>query len=710
MASITRVGNHHGLRPLTKNILFRQVLIINTSNQVKVSYRGLRIFFGVNPDRIHFSALKEGRLKFVAYHDRFELIEMGLDGTENGIGLLRLNHFGYLYNNDSQLRDEKGPIKLQPGAKRYISADILFPEYAKVKRRNHYNHLNYRASIFFGNLEILLPVDPKAHYGIAAIERRVYIIANHREIVFFEQRLAWEDKLIGKIAIDREGFLLKNGRRVESNGVCVSINGKCVKRIINVTDFIEALAVKDLPVTVKTAKGRAYAQYTNLQFNFSYDVNNLYYGDVVAGKLFLRVGCSDRIEVVKKESGAEQVIGTIPIDAEGKITKINGQKVGLNQPSKTYLNIADFIDELGVRDLTMNYYPKRRLAETNIYHIKFTLPTKNDYYYSHDVKAGNIVCRIARTQIQFGLKESGGFRVIGSVRFSSDGRMRVNGQVVEHEGQAVIKGDPRLPTINLKDIIPEFGRIEKTVDPRRREMMQWGVSLRFDLRRTDMYFEDLASNLLKIRFVNGRAELFADRGGLGKEYIGEFAVGQDGYLLTDSGSRYANGAGEVKSGQRRTVALSGLVSGFRFDKKLFRETYRLFARSSYDGKLNLLLNGNYRRRLKIICLFAKQYLSNDQVSDLLMAKVFFVLAKGVDRLARDTTISADLSVAFAEEILLIIATALSHLGLRNSWSGIMYHQEFVNQALTLMRDKAAVKMSEKPISEIEMMRRQLLAG
>lgn len=640
------VGGNNGAKNSGKPIFSRMLRIVNPHFPFMVNFRGFRIAFSVDPDRIHHAALKQGRLQFVAYPDRIELKEIDQDKC--------------------RVLDQASLSRLDSCGKRYINADILFPEFGTVRRSNHYFSSASIAFIKHGNLRIRLPVDEQSLYGKAARERRIFVLANRRRIEFLVKEGEGKESPIGGIEIDEQGYLLRKGVRFLKDGFPVRINERKVCEI-NAAYLLERLRVKDIPVNLQPASNKILVLHRNVEFSFSADPKSLYLEDIKAGRIFMRAGYDDRLQVIRKTEEGEKILGAIPIRDGNMLVCKSGRRIRLGARRTARVRIEQFIEELGAKELMVTAnFKKHGVAVVQIFNIRFVFPMLDGYVCREDILSYRMFCRIYPGRIVVGVKTKRGFREKGEIRFSRKGVLMLNGNPYLYKVSPVVKNDKRFPPVHVQRLIPELGRMEKRLGPgSARDIMWRGIALRFNLKRGDLYYEDFAAGRLVLRALDGRAEIYVDRGDGRKEYVGGFTLSEKKALLNDYGKAYEAEGGPIKAGQRRLALITRLVSILRTRGKIDPTLSFWFRRSDYNVIFDLFSkNGDPKPWLKRACVLARNYLSGKEPDHILVSKMMFALTEGVKKLNADTKISPDLRIALAEEVLDVMGLAVDHPALK----------------------------------------------
>jgi hypothetical protein len=425
-------------------------------------------------------------------------------------------------------------------------------------------------------------------------------------------------------------------------------------------DFLEKFALKDIPVPLMDGHSRALVEHRGVGFVFSADQKNAYIFDVLAGRLFLRVGYADRIEVVRKERERAVVVGAMPIGPGGRIRLGDRRYVKLDSARRPlrYLRVDRLIEVLSARDIPVTARGKIKNVNARIYNLHLVFPMRRGNCFRPEIEAGRLYCRAYHRQILVGIKDDSGFREIGRVSFSADGYLlTADGRRVRFRGQPVKKNDSRCPWLNVEKLIPELARLEKRPTASR-AIMYREIRYLFDLKPGDVYFPDLEAGCLVLRAVGSRIELFVDKDKDGKEFIGSFGTDEKGRLLTEGKARL-----EIKAGDRRDVRLSTLVKAFRPNGQEMHELVRLLVNKNYNRLYEIFSNGNAKKWLKMLSLFGRVYLADPKAKEVIGVKVMFALAYGVEYLAKANSLSPDLRTAFLKEILGVMAQALDNPGL-----------------------------------------------
>ncbi|MDD5382387.1 MAG: hypothetical protein PHH60_01890 [Candidatus Margulisbacteria bacterium] len=627
-----------GAGPDSAKPFFERVLAANPGKMTRLTFRGLWIYFGSDTERVCHSLLAAGKLKFVAYPDRLELHQLNGEGVIKVIGRATVGVDGQLYVQGVPVADKNGFVTYRRGKPyRHVSADLLFPAFGKIRKTNCYDPDNARATIIYDHFTFRLSTDLNTKYGRAVRERRIVAVAGAGQIEFFEATATGKEEYIGAISFDQLRA---------KNETCV-----------NVADYLDEFALKDLPIHLY--QGESRVEHRGVVFLFSANINNIYYPDLLAGALFMRVGFYDRIEVVRKEREGETVIGAIPILDGRQIPLGHGRQLTLDDKSRAqYLRADRIIEELSGRDVPVNFRGRVKGVGARIYNLHFYFSMRAGNHYRPAIENGKMFFRVYRHKILVGLKEGQRFTEVGRLDFNSSGQLLLpDGRICRHQGKPVIKYDERELWFNLEKLLPELGVLEKRPAASRAIMYQ-EIRYLFDLKPGDVYFPDLEAGQLVFRATGCRVELFIDRERDGKEFIGSFGTDQKGRLLTEGKTRL-----EIKAGDRRDVRLSTLVKAFKPNGQEMPELVGLLVKKNYDKLHEIFSNGNAKKWLKMLSLFGRVYLADPQADEVIGVKVMFALAYGVEYLVRSNSLSLDLKAAFLKEIIEVMALALDNVGL-----------------------------------------------
>ena len=657
-----------GVRPLKE-----MQLRVDAANQCKVQFRGIKINFSVNPENLSYSALRDGRLGLVIFSDRLELWKRTVNGKPQVIDGVKIDVDGFLMREGRRIVDAKGAVRLGiSGARRYVSADTVFCEYATVRRSSYFNPSCLKATLVYGNIRFVLPIDRRFSYGEAAREGRIVALANHRRIDFFEAVVGEDEYYIDSIEIDDEGFLLRAGKRVEHRGRTVSINSRREESMeISVNHFIDAFCQEkepaDVQVSISASTGRAVVTHRNVDFVFSVDKDKMYYQDILAGNLYVRFSLPGSIQVVRKAlvggEVRESLIGEMEISQNNVITFGKGKRIELDAKKRGYLRVDEAIDALSGREVVVP--GGRHQVYVDAFGIRFIFPMQDGYYYKPPLLGGRVVCRIYRTKILFGIKEKNFFFEIGRVTFNNKNQLLVDGQRYKHAGEIVQKMDSRKPRLKMRYLIPEFGRIEKTVPPSFGSIKQWGIRFKFDVDEASAYFGDFGAGRFVARFVGKRAEVYVAREDGQVEYLGAFSLDDNGFLLGDNGEIYRSKSGPVKWGQGKPAFVSRLISILRRYEDRDLDIEKVFSPVDYKALGQIFQGEDYKAWLKRGIWFARRFMAfpPEQTADslrVMVPKIFFALNKALRRLESDFDISPDLKVALARETLDCMADMFEH--------------------------------------------------
>jgi hypothetical protein len=576
-----------------------------------VRFRNLIIFFGADHEKVLYPLLRTGRLKLAALPDRLELQRTMADGAVKVIGRTEYDGSGRFSVNRRPAADKKGEVRLPPpGAYRCVSADTLFPVLSRVRRVNNCVGGTARAYVSFGGKDFVMPTDRKAKFGPAACARRItsLVLPDQGRIHFYERLADQNEAPIGWLPLDAPA----HGR---SNSVLVANH---------IVDF----RLKD--ITIHRYTVHAKASYRKVTFIFSQDKDNIYYPDLAAGRLFLRAGYDDRIEVVRKIDQREEVLGAIPIE-DNCLVIGPGRKIAFDQPGKAVPLVIDkAIEALGGHEATVKPRKSLSAAYVSAYgNLRFYFPMSRGNVHLPRLRAGQMLCRVYRSRFEVGYKESGRFCEIGRVNFGPDGYLldprNVLGKQVKQHGEV-------LQDVDLGKLIPELGRIEKRIKPHVKLFCR-GINCYPNLRPRDHYHADLYAGRLVLRAVDRRFELFIDRG-TEREFVGLAAVG------------------------RQKADLFELFPAFRQSVLEKLALTRLLKEKSHDELSKLWSGGAQANLLKRLSLIGLDHFSGSDSQGLLAVKIFYALASGLERLAAESGLSADLKEDFGREIVELMALAV----------------------------------------------------
>lgn len=637
-----------------------RTLTATAGKGIRLTYRGLWLYFSADQERVYAPLLAAGKLNFVAFSDRVELRQQNGEGAIKVLGRALLGPEGTFLVQGVPAADKHGLIKCRESKPyRHVAAESLFPEFGKVRRANHYEESNQRAEIVHDRQAFVFPTGQHAHFGAAVREQRIIALADSRKIEFYERTPAGQEEYIGTIELTDER--LKQQERVR------------------VDEYIEKFALHDLPVRLYGNDVRV--EHRGLVFVFSADPKNVYFRDIFEGRLFLRVGFADRIEVIRKTRNEEELIGSLPT-----------KDLPLDRPARNgnYFRVDRLIEELNARDVTLDTATFPKGVQARIFNIVFYFPMRAGNAYREAARTGRLVCRTTRSTIAVGTLVDRRFSEIGRIEFSPTGNLLTStGRMFKINGKPVKRLDPRLPGVNIERLIPELGRLEKRAGlGAAGAIMHREIRYLFDLEPGDIYYNELLTGHLVFRAVGRRMELFCERADGHREYIGDCRLNKENQLETQAGELYRTAHGPVAAGERRDARVSRLIAAFKAGKQEIGEVFEHLSEKSYDGLYEIFVNGQARRWLKLFTMVGKGYLASGQADEVLAVKLLFALAYGLENLAAPNQLSPDLKQAFAREILETMALVFTNPSLgrvrdsmRLQYERALLAAEKINQAL-----------------------------
>jgi hypothetical protein len=620
--------------------LFERTLNVVGGQGIRLLYRGLWLYFSADRERVYTPLLVAGKLKFVAFADRVELHQLNGEGVTKVLGRALLDADNQFFLHGELVSDKHGPVKGRTNKPyRHVAAEVLFPEIGKVRRLNRYEAPNRRAELVYGKQKFTLPTGQHAHYGAAVREQRIAAIASSQKIDFFEQTAAGVDEYIGTIELTDPRI----GRQER----------------VRADEYIEKFALHDLPV--KFSGGDIRVEHRGIVFVFSGDPKNVYFRDIFAERIFLRVGFRDRIEVIRKDRGDELLIGSFPTKG-----------LPLDRPARSgnYLRVDTLIEEMSAREVTVRATPNFKNVMVRAHNILLHFPMRAGNYYRDAIVAGKMVCRISRDRIAVGLAEERRFDEIGRIELGR--RLKLSGK-----------------SVNIERLIPELGRIEKRAGlDLAGAIMHREIRYLFDLAPGDFYYNDLLAGRIVFRAIGRRVEIFVEREAGKREYLGDFRLNRDNQLETQSGELYQIGRGPVAAGERRDARVSRLIGAFKAGEQEIVEVLQRLADDSYDDLYQIFTNGQSRRWLKLFTLVGKGYLASSEADEVIAVKILYALAFGLDNLANPNQLSPDLKKAFTREIVETMALAFNNQvfhrvreSLRVQYERALLAAQKINQAL-----------------------------
>jgi RNA polymerase primary sigma factor len=182
--------------------IFNRVLRINNTPYrpgIQIRYRGLRILFTVNRNGLYYQQLREGKLRFVALPDRLELQLIDIEGIIQILGRVNLGPTGILMHGNQPIKDKSGLIRCDAEC-HYIPADLLFPEFDKVKLKPGLHVVHHGLCIYFTK-------DPANLYYRQLLEGklRFVVLPNCLELHLVDQGIA---KILGRVNVSPNGKLM----------------------------------------------------------------------------------------------------------------------------------------------------------------------------------------------------------------------------------------------------------------------------------------------------------------------------------------------------------------------------------------------------------------------------------------------------------------------------------------------------------------------
>ncbi len=277
----------------------------------------------------------------MVFPDRLELHLTEKSGNTRILGRANFGPAGLLLVDGQPVRDKRGLIKCGSDSQRlYISADLLFPEYGKVKRTSYSSIGKVNPKIEYERLVFFLPVDIGSHYREAAREGRIILIANHQKMDFYERTKEGREVHIGTINIDSEGYLMGPAGRYIKDGEPINIHSHRKIRIsLNAAELVECFRLRDIPMHLSKGRKRGSVSYNQVKFNFNSGAGNAYLNDFMEGTIFMRVGYSDRLEIIRKKAEQTEILGIIRIDKDGFLLDAKGARYN---PSKGPVRLGEY--------------------------------------------------------------------------------------------------------------------------------------------------------------------------------------------------------------------------------------------------------------------------------------------------------------------------------------------------------------------------------
>jgi hypothetical protein len=497
-----------------------------------------------------------------------------------------------------------------------------------IRRVNKYWANSYRSSVHHEGMTFSLPTGPNSKYGPAVRGRRIIAEIAPKKIYFFERTLMGNEVPIGSLAL---GPLRASGRKS-----------------FYLADLVPAFALEDIPVN------HYQVEYNRVLILFSHNERNLYFADFAAGRIFLRAGYSDRLEVVKKMPDSEAVIAQIP--------KSLLPQAGPPGSKKKSFRAYEAIEELGARRVPFNLSRFPEHVVLYVFGVTFSIPVRDGNVYREAIGSGRLVPVAYSNRVVFKMEADGGDREVGQLDFSGGFLRGPDGKPWHHQGQPV-KKDVHLKTpINIEPLVPEFGRLEKHFAP--------ALEGRLSYRRTfysfrclegDPYYSSFQAGMVVFRGIGRRMELFTAWPGCAPEYLGDFGFDADRKLLTQDGNVYRTEKGPLTEGDPRQVDVARLIGALRPENDWREKLFLLLKEKDHDELSGqFAVPGAGRGLLKLFTRLGSEYLSNPAADAQMAARIISALRSGLEQLVRPNQISADLKQAFAGEVIRTMNLALSN--------------------------------------------------